>query len=151
MPSYLPSDSVRADSILVGTAAKPALTAQEDTVDMRPAGGGSVRATITGPSVPAEGLALPDADDHLHLHRDPASERALAQRPCGLRTSPFGTILGCYSLRVVGTRVPPAVLASGRAATFSLGASLSTGEGLVRWAPDGSPVVASWDFVVETD
>jgi hypothetical protein len=34
---------------------------------------------------------------------------------------------------------------------FELRAAEATGEGLMRWAPDGTNIVAKWDFVVEND
>ncbi len=34
---------------------------------------------------------------------------------------------------------------------FELRAVEAPGEGLMRWAPDGTHIVAKWDFVVEND
>lgn len=52
---------------------------------------------------------------------------------------------------VAGQPAPPAVLAPGRTVTFELRAVMPTGEGLMRWAPSGQQIVASWDFEVEND
>ena len=35
--------------------------------------------------------------------------------------------------------------------SFELRAVEATGEGLMRWAPDGNNIVGNWDFVVEND
>lgn len=79
---------------------------------------------------------------------------AAGSRPVPVRVSDFAIQdhLGArYSLSGVGRPAPAAVLAPGRSMTFSLRTRLPTGKGLVRWAPDGAHVAASWDFVVETD
>jgi hypothetical protein len=52
---------------------------------------------------------------------------------------------------VAGQPKPPAVLRPGRKISFELRAVEATGEGLMRWAPDGRNIVAKWDFVVEND
>jgi hypothetical protein len=35
--------------------------------------------------------------------------------------------------------------------SFRLRVVEATGEGLMRWAPNGRNIVAKWDFVVEND
>jgi len=52
---------------------------------------------------------------------------------------------------VKGHPTPPAELKPGQQVTFELRAVEATGEGLMRWAPDGTHIVAKWDFVVEND
>jgi hypothetical protein len=49
-----------------------------------------------------------------------------------------------------GSARPPAELPAGSSASFELRDVVSAGEGVLRWAPNGR-VVASWDFVAETD
>jgi len=49
-----------------------------------------------------------------------------------------------------GTSVPAAVPA-GQTVTLRLVATVPGGEGLVRYAPDGTHTVAAWDYVAETD
>ena len=52
---------------------------------------------------------------------------------------------------VAGQPVPPRVLRPGATVSFELRAVMPTGEGLMRWAPDGRNIVAKWDFIVEND
>jgi hypothetical protein len=52
---------------------------------------------------------------------------------------------------VPGPPVPPSVLQPGQRVTFELQTGEAGGEGLMRWAPIGSQIVAKWDFVVEND
>ncbi|MBO1767127.1 hypothetical protein [Allobranchiibius sp. GilTou38] len=150
LPSWLPPDPVRAGDVAVGTPTRPALAAQGDTVDVRPASGGTVRATVVGPAVPAEGLPYETPSTTctftVTLHA--------GALPVPVRVSDFGTSdhLGAtYAVRLAGSRKPPAVLAAGRSTTFQLRTSMPTGEGVIKWAPDGRRAAVSWDFVVETD
>lgn len=150
LPSYLPSDPVRADSVLIGTTARPALASQGDSVDVRQPDGRPVRATVTGPAVPAEGLSYETPTTTCTFTVTlRAGATALA-----LRSTDFVVHdhLGArYALRAVSVHGVPATLPARRTVTFQLRASLPTGEGLVTWSPDGGRSVASWDFVVETD
>jgi hypothetical protein len=52
---------------------------------------------------------------------------------------------------VPGQPLPPRVLRPGTRMSFELRAVMPTGEGLMRWAPDGRNIVAKWDFIVEND
>ena len=54
-PSFLPKSEITADSVLTGTAERPALTTNGDAVLAKTAGG-SVLITVSGPEVPGEGL-----------------------------------------------------------------------------------------------
>ena len=150
LPSWLPPDPVQAGAVAVGTPARPALATQGDTVDVRPASGGSVRAMVTGPAVPAEGMPYKTPSTTCTFT---VTLRALG-RSTPVRTSDFATSdhLGAtYAVRLVGGRVPPTTLAAGHSTTFQLRTSMPTGEGVMKWAPDGRRAAASWDFVVETD
>ena len=149
LPSWLPPDPVHAGVIAVGTPTRPALATQGDTVDVHPASGGSVRATVTGPAVPAEGMAYKTPSTTCTFT---VTLQAVG-RSTPVRVSDFATSdhLGAtYSVRLVGARTP-AVLPAGHSTTFQLRTSMPTGEGVMKWAPDGRRAAVSWDFVVETD
>ena len=45
----------------------------------------------------------------------------------------------------------PATLHTGQSLSFKVRAVMPTGEGLMRWAPDGNHIVAKWDYQVEND
>ena len=150
LPTYLPSDTLHNDSVLDATLAKPAVTSQGDSVNVHLAAG-SVTVTVTGPEVPGEGLPY-DA---------PKSTCTWAVTVTGATADVPLTAAGFTSIDhlgaiyhptlVAGQPTPPSVLHPGATVTFELRATMITGEGLMRWAPDGTHVIASWDFEVETD
>jgi hypothetical protein len=45
----------------------------------------------------------------------------------------------------------PAELVAGRTLILNLKGVLPSGDGQLRWAPEGAVPVASWDFIVEVD
>jgi hypothetical protein len=150
LPSFLPTSAVQPDSVLTGTVDNPALTTEGDSVKVQLASG-SVLATVTGPEVPGEGLPM----------QTPATTCTWTVTLTGATASVPITIADFTSLDhlgvvyhptlVTGQPKPPAVLAVGRSITFELRAVMTVGEGLMRWAPEQSKVVASWDFEVEND
>lgn len=150
MPSYLPHSSLRSDSELVGTAQKPAITNQGDTVIASTADG-SVRVTVSGPEVPGEGL--PYQSPSTTCTWIVSLSGATAPIPIDVAeftsTDHLGTVY--HPALVAGAPAPPATLQPGQTATFELRAIMQVGEGLMRWAPGGTRVVASWDFEVEND
>jgi hypothetical protein len=150
LPTFLPTSSGQPDSVLTGSAARPALTTEGDSVDVRLAGG-TVRATVTGPVVPGEGL--PEQTESTTCTWTVTLTGATTETP--VRLGDFTTFdhLGTvYRTHLApGSRTPPARLAPGASTTFSLRTVMPTGEGLMRWTAGGSRVVASWDFEVEND
>jgi hypothetical protein len=42
-------------------------------------------------------------------------------------------------------------LHTGQTLRFKVRAVMPTGEGLMRWAPNGNNIVAKWDYQVEND
>ena len=150
LPSFLPTSTVQPDSVLTGSAARPALTTEGDSVDVRLAGG-TVRATVTGPVVPGEGL--PEQTESTTCTWTVTLTGGTAATP--VRLGDFTTFdhLGTvYRTHLApGSAAPPARLAPGASTTFSLRTVMPTGEGLMRWTAGGSRVVASWDFEVEND
>jgi hypothetical protein len=150
LPTFLPTSSVRSDSELTGTTARPALTTQGDSVRVMLADSW-VHAMVSGPQVPGEGLP----------YRTRATTCTWTVTLIGAtKTMPItiadfdalghlGTVF--HVALVAGQPVPPAVLAPGRTVTFELRAVMPTGEGLMRWAPGGKQIKASWDFIVEND
>jgi hypothetical protein len=150
LPSFLPKDSIHPDSVLTGTAAKPALTTEGDSVRVA-IDGGSVLATVTGPEVPGEGLPY-QADATTCTWTVTLTN---ATRDIPISTSAFTSIdhLGAVypSAFVPGQPKPPSELKPGQSTTFELRAVMAVGEGLMRWSPDGHHILASWDFEVEND
>ncbi|MGH9126634.1 MAG: hypothetical protein ACRDZ8_18185 [Acidimicrobiales bacterium] len=151
-PSFLPKKTLspKVDQVLVGTAAKPALSVQGESIEVTtPAW--SVLVEVSGPVVPGEGLPL----------QQPATtctwtvtmSKATAVVPVSL--ADFNTIdhLGTIyqPSAVEGQAPPPAEVDPGETATFQVRAYEAVGEGIMRWAPISRQIVAEWDFEVEND
>jgi hypothetical protein len=150
LPSFLPTSAIQPDSILTGTADRPALTTEGDSVKVQ-LPSGSVLVTVAGPEVPGEGLPYQASATTCTW----TVTMTGATVPVPITTADFTTIdhLGTvyHSGFVAGQTKPPAMLKPGRTTTFELRAVMTVGEGLMRWAPDGRTIVASWDFEVEND
>ena len=149
LPTFLPAASIQPDSILTGTASRPALTTEGDVVEVQ-LPGGSVHATVTGPDVPGEGLP----------YQGPATTctwtvtltDATAVLPIAIADfdsiDHLGTVY--HPTTVPGQPALPTEVKPGQRISFQLRAVMRTGEGLMRWAPNRS-ILASWDFEVEND
>jgi hypothetical protein len=150
LPTFLPKASITPDSILTGTAARPALTTEGDAVRVR-LPRASLLATVTGPQVPGEGL--PYQTDATTCTWTVTLTSASAPVPIVIADFTSIDHLGrVYHPTVVpGSPAPPATLAPGHTVTFELRAVMAVGEGLMRWAPVDQRIVASWDFEVEND
>ncbi|MDG3016819.1 hypothetical protein [Speluncibacter jeojiensis] len=135
---------------MTASALRPALVGEGEVVTVQ-LGEGTVTAQVTGPEVPGEGLpfqspattctwtvTLGNAGAPTPI--DPAGFTALDH---------FGHVYPVAE--VVGRPAPPAALEPGRTVSFQVRAVLPTGEGLMRWAPNGRDIVVSWDFEVEND
>ena len=151
-PSFLPRNTLNyhSDTVLTGTVQRPALTNQGDGVEVRtPAW--SVLITVTGPQVPGEGLPY-QAPTTTCTWVVTMSD---ATGPVAISPSDFSSIDDLnhvyWPTFVAGQPQPPGSLRPGMKLSFELRAVEATGEGLMRWAPDGTNIVAKWDFVVEND
>jgi hypothetical protein len=150
LPSFLPKDTTQSDSILTGSRDRPALTTEGDGVRVS-LGTGTVLATVTGPAVPGQGLPYRAASTTCTW--TVTLTDATAAVPISAKEFSSLDHLGAvYPMAfVAGQPKPPIVLRPGQSATFELRAVMVVGEGLMRWAPDGRHILASWDFEVETD
>jgi hypothetical protein len=150
LPGFLPHQSFDTDRVLVGTVTRPALTTEGDAVTFG-AGSSAARVTVSGPEVPGEGLPYQSAATTctwtVTIH---AGSRAVPIAAADFSTiDHLGTVY--QPSFVPGQATPPTILAAHGSATFELRALMLVGEGLMRWAPDGTHTVAQWDFEVEND
>ena len=151
-PSFLPASTLHqpTDSVLTGTAQRPALANEGDAVRVKTSGF-SVLVTVTGPQVPGEGLPFQASADTCTW----VVTLSGATGTVPLSPADFTTIDDQDNVYkpafVPGRPKPPTVLKPGQKVSFELRAVEATGEGLMRWAPDGHDIVAKWDFVVEND
>jgi hypothetical protein len=151
-PTFLPKNTLNyhSDTVLAGTAQRPALTNQGDGVQVKTPQW-SVLVTVTGPQVPGEGLPFQATATTCTW----VVTMSAATGPVPISTGDFSSIdVDDHVYRpalVPGQPKPPAVLRPGQKASFELRAIEAVGEGLMRWAPNGHNIVAKWDFVVEND
>jgi hypothetical protein len=151
-PSFLPKATLHPhdDAILTGTTAKPALTIEGDSVEVKtPAW--SVLVDVSGPTVPGEGL--PYQTQYTTCTWTITMSKATGSVPISLADfnslDHFGQV---YRLKfVAGQPEPPAVLEAGHTVTFEVRSYELVGEGLMRWAPIDKEIVAMWDYEVEND
>jgi hypothetical protein len=150
LPGFLPPESFDTDRVLVGTAARPALTTEGDSVSVG-SGQSPALATVSGPEVPGEGLPYQAEATTCTWS---VTIRAGSQ-PVQIAAADFSTIdhLGAvyHPSFVPGQPNPPVIVAPHASVTFELRAVMVVGEGLMLWAPDGTHAVAKWDFEVEND
>jgi hypothetical protein len=151
-PSFLPRKTLQpdVDVALVGTETRPALQIEGLPVDVRTKGF-DVRAIVSGPVVPGEGL--PDQPAATTCTWTVTLEDATADVPVSLADFHSVDHLGSVFLMglVPGERPPPSVLHRGQTMTFKLRSYELVGEGMMQWAPDHEHVVAYWDYTVEND
>ena len=148
IPSYLPKATLPVNRVVTAPAAQPQLAVQGATVAVT-LDGGRVLATAVGPAVPPFVAPPPPA-----VTATFTVSLAQANGTVPVRVSDFtirdqtGRLV--HPQLVAGEAAPPATVPPGGHVTLQLTAVLPTGEGLLRWTPQGSPLV-SWDFVVEND
>jgi hypothetical protein len=150
LPGFLPPESFDTDQVLVGTAARPALTTEGDSVSVG-SGTSAALVTVSGPEVPGEGLPYQaEATTCTWTVTIRAGSQAVQIATADFSTiDHFGTVY--HPSFVQGQPNPPEVVAPHASATFELRAVMVVGEGLMLWAPDGAHAVAKWDFEVEND
>jgi hypothetical protein len=150
LPGFLPTSSLRPDSTLTGTVARPALTSEGDAVRAR-LPHGSVRITVSGPVVPGEGLPYQATADTATW--TVTMSHASGTVPVTPRAFSTVDLLGktYHPALVPGQPRPPATVRPGHRVDFELRVVMPVGEGMMRWAPVRRGLLATWDFVVEND
>lgn len=151
MPSYLATIPTTTDELLDGSAKRPALTSEGDAVRVHLSGGTTVLAAVTGPVVPGEGL--PHQGETTTCTWTVTMRGATRAVPFALSDLTTVDQLGnVYRLTpVAGRPQPPTELRAGQRSSFEVRTVMKVGEGVLRWAPNGSRTVAEWDFEVEND
>jgi hypothetical protein len=151
-PTFLPRSTIEAGAahtVVDATATHPALATQGDTVRVHTATG-SVLATVAGPEIPNVGLPK-------GFSTSPATFTLTltdASTTIPLSTSAFNAVDDSgriYRLSLPTGSTLPAAIAPGETVTTKLFATLSTGEGRLRWIPSGHLAPVEWDYTVEVD
>jgi hypothetical protein len=151
LPSWLPKSRVRVNRIVEADAAHPQLAIEGDTVDVR-LHGGRTTMTAVGPDVPEEGEVPVPPNSPCRFAVTFASVHGAV--PIAARAFSFlgehGQVNRARVTLRGGAPAPRQVL-PGHPVTLMLSAVLPTGNGRLRWAPQGPTPIASWDFEVEID
>jgi hypothetical protein len=151
LPSWLPKAKVVTGRTLQASAAHPRLAIEGDTLAVR-LRAGNVLATTVGPEVPEDGqFPVPATSPCRFTVTFTAAAGAVPLEPGAF------TILDelghLHHPRVVAAHhgVLPARVQPGQTVTLVVSDVLPTGGGRLRWAPEGTRPIASWDFDVEID
>ena len=151
-PSFLPKNTLdpNVDEALVGTEARPALQVEGLPIEVKTAKF-HVRVTVSGPTVPGEGLPNPQLATTCTW--SVTMKDATANVPVSLADFHSVDHLGSVFVLglVPGEKSPPPVLHPGKTLSFQLRAYELVGEGMMQWAPDHKHVVGDWDYTVEND
>ena len=151
IPAWLPKPTTKVGRVVTASGAHTWLAIQGDVVRVELAAG-RVRALAVGPSVPEDGQfpVPPTSPCTFTVTLSKASGRV------PLAASAF-TILdergGLHrpQVRLYGGGPLPAAVRPGTTIRLTVHDVLPTGEGRLRWAPNGGRPIVSWDFDVEID
>ncbi|MFZ0091673.1 MAG: hypothetical protein WAL63_19375 [Solirubrobacteraceae bacterium] len=151
IPSWIPKSNVTVGRIVTATPAHPWLAIEGDTVRVELAAGATMMTSV-GPQVPEEGqFPVPQTTPCRFVVTFAAVHGSI---PLSRRAFSFLSEHGHGTAARVALRGGgrlPSRITSGAPVTLSVSARLPTGNGELRWAPDGTAPVASWDFDVEID
>lgn len=147
-PSFLPTPTAAGEAR--GSVADPAMSYAGSPVLVTLPSGTTVTANVQGPSYPAdEGAGADDVPCTFTIQLSAASAAV------DLSTARFDVVDsetgGDHVLKPTAGGTVPANVPAGRTVSFALTATVPSGEGFVRFAPDGTRDVAGWDYVAETD
>jgi hypothetical protein len=150
--SWLPKQQLdhHVDQTIAGSVAHPGLTVNGGDVQVKTPTF-SVLAVVNGPVVPGEGL--PVVQNYTTCTWTISLDHVRGTVPVSV--ADFDSIdyqQTVFKLTLVPGQPPlPTALHSGQSLSFEVRAVMPTGEGLMRWAPDGNNIVAKWDYQVEND
>ena len=151
LPSWLPKGKVPVGRVMEASAAHPWLAVQGDSVRVELAHGNVVVTTV-GPRVPEIGK-VPVPSTSLCTFAVTFTSAA-GVVPINQRTFTIKDEFGNYHYPTVtlqGGGAVPSDMSAGKTVTLSMSDVLPTGEGQLRWAPEGPKPIVSWDFDVEID
>ncbi|HEY0117194.1 MAG TPA: hypothetical protein VGC04_00265 [Cellulomonas sp.] len=147
-PTFLPTPTPGAQAR--GDVTDPAMSYAGSPVLVTLPSGTTLTADVQGPSYPPDEGAGADSVPCTFT-----IELRDASAPVDLSAARFDVVdseTGAdHLLQPAGGTAIPGTVEPGRTVTFDLVATVPSGEGFVRFAPDGTRDVAGWDYVAETD
>lgn len=147
LPSWLPTPSAGGQA--VGTAKDPAMSYQGVPVLIKLDRGDALTMNVVGPTAPPGTKVGAEKAD---LTWTVTVSDATATIPLSLAQFNVQDESGAYhGVTASDGGTIPASIKPGETVTFAVHTVAASGEGMVRWAPDGNRVVALWDYVAELD
>lgn len=147
LPSFLPSTTP--GGLATGTAKQPAISYQGVPVKVVLDQGAAVKVNVLGPVTPPGTKAGAEAADCSWTIEFSGATKSIPLSAAQLNIQD-GTGAFHKLTAVSGTTIPTSIPA-GRTVRLSVHSVVPSGEGMVRWAPDGTHVVAMWDYIAELD
>lgn len=133
------------------SAAHPSLAIQGDTISVHLAHGG-VLATAVGPVVPEEGrFPVPKTTPCTFTVTFTSASGVIPLNAKGFTILDELGRLHRPTVTATGGGVPPLRVPPGQTVTLTVKDILPTGGGRLRWAPERTAPIVSWDFDVEID
>ena len=151
IPSWLPKPKDQVGRVAAASAVRPWLAIEGDTVSILLAHARAMVTTV-GPVVPEEGQFPVPATTPCSF----TVTFTAATRPIALSGASF-TILDELShlhhprVTAAGGGPIPRSVAPGQTVSLTVSDVLPTGNGQLRWAPEGPKPIVTWDFDVEID
>lgn len=150
-PSFLPSPS--ANSMPTGTLADPVMSYPGNPVQVV-LSTGRVEMLVAGPKYPDSTKVgadkVPCTFTITFSHATPTSGTAVSL--AGARFDVLDSEGGIHQLKLASGSHLPVSVAPGATATVQVGATLPSGEGLLRYYPvPKQGAIGAWDYVAETD
>ena len=151
IPSWLPTPKVPVGRLVQASAAHPWLAIEGDTVSVH-LSHGRLLAKAVGPAVPEEGKSpVPATSPCSFTVTLTAATGVLPVNAAAFTILDELGHLHHPRVRATGGGAPPQRLAPGQTVSLTISAVLPTGNGQLRWAPEGARPIVAWDFDVEID
>jgi hypothetical protein len=151
LPSWLPKAKAPTERVLQASSDHPVLAIQGNTVAVHLAGGG-VRATAVGPSVPEDGrFPVPATSPCTFIVTFAAASGVIPLSATAFTLiDEHGHVRHPRVTTTNGGALPRQVLPGGPL-SLKVHDVIPTGDGALRWTPDGTRPIVLWDFDVEID
>lgn len=151
LPGWLPRPALPVGRIVQASPARPWLAVEGDTVRVVLSRGQAL-ATAVGPAVPEEGqFPVPATSPCTFTVTLAGVSGTIPLSPAAFTIRDELGQLHHPRVTAQDGGPAPARATPGKAVTLTIKAVLPTGNGQLRWAPQGGSPVVSWDFDVEID
>ena len=147
MPSFLPSHTPQ--GVPTGSAKEPAMSYQGMPLVAQLDPGVSAKVVVLGPEPPSGDTKA--GEESADLTWQITFSEVTKDIP--LSPAQFNIQDGTGAFHTMSPKGDPLprTIKAGRTTSVKMHAVVPSGDGMVRWAPDGKHVVALWDYIAELD